>query len=256
MQGHAARGLACINEALERARSLSNPLSLAYALRFAADLHQRCGALDVVRIQADELLALANEQGFAHHAAIAVLLRGWAIAMSGADPADPRDSVHQGIGDMRSGLEAYKATGAIINLPFFFGILAEVCARAGHLDESLTLTHAALSLSRETEECWWDAEILRTRGAVLERAMTYDRAVAGEDAERCYREALAVARKQGARSLELRAAVTLGRYLTDRNAGAEMQGPLAVLLDTFTDGYVSADMTAAGMLLARMGRPD
>ncbi|MFT5042318.1 MAG: class 3 adenylate cyclase/predicted ATPase, partial [Hyphomicrobiaceae bacterium] len=252
INGHPARALACSNEAVALARALDHPLSLAYALRFAADLNQRFEEPDAVRASAEELLALAAEQGFAHHTAIGSILRGWARAMVIERAGEPEESAESGIAEMHRGLETYKSTGAFINLPFFLGILAEACARHGELEEGLALTYEALVRSGETEEHWWDAEILRTRGVLIERLALSGRPATGEDAEAYYRKALMLAREQGARALELRAATALGAWLLRGLRVEEARAPLAALVADFSDGYESRDLTEARALLAQM----
>ena len=256
INGYSARALACSDEAVALARALDHPLSLAYALRFSADLHQRFEEPDAVRAKAEELLALAAEQGFAHHTAIGSILRGWARATAVENLRETEDAEESGIAEIYRGLEVYKSTGAFINLPFFLGILAEVCARHEELDEGLALTQEALARSGETEERWWDAEILRTRGGLIERLAFSGLPATGEDAEAYYRKALKLAQGQGARALQLRAATALGTLLLRGQQVEEARAPLAVLIADFSDGYESRDLTKARAVLARMSAGD
>jgi predicted ATPase len=180
------------------------------------------------------------------------MLHGWARAMAGEAHVTREDAAAAGIAEMRKGLAAYRGTGAIINLPFFLGLLAEVCVVHGYVDEGFALTREALACSGETEERWWDAEILRTRGMLFEQFAASESGAAGGQAEACYREALALAHKQGARALELRAATALGELTLRGHRSEPVLAPLRALVDSFDDGFETPDLRDARNVLSQM----
>src|SRR5437879_9206033 len=126
-------------------------------------------------------------------------MRGWALAMQGQGEV--------GIAQVRQGLAAYRATGAVQAVPFLCTVLAEVSDRLGHPEDGIQALVEAHTLVEQHEERWWEAEIHRLRGVLLlQQTLTQQ-----EEAEAYLQQALSVARRQQAKSLELRAAMSLAR---------------------------------------------
>jgi len=110
---------------------------------------------------------------------------------------------------IRQGLNAYQRTGAALTLPYFLALLAEAYGRGGQPENGLAAVAEALNAVDSHQERWWQAELLRLRGELLLAQESKGQKV--ETAEECFRQALAVACRQPARSLELRAAMSLAR---------------------------------------------
>jgi predicted ATPase len=148
-----------------------------------------------VHEHAEAAIALSTEQGFPQWAAWGMSLHGWALAMQGQEEA--------GIAQVRQGTAAWRATGAALNIPYYCTLLAEVLAHLDHLTDSLQALAEAHTLMEQHEERYWEAEIHRLRGVLLLRQPGTTPA----EAEAWLQRALGVARRQEAKSLELRAAI-------------------------------------------------
>ena len=110
----------------------------------------------------------------------------------------------EGIAQVRQGITALRATGGAVLVPYFCTVLAEVYDHLGHTEDGLQALAEAHTLVGQQEERWWEAEVYRLRGVLLLRQTVPQQA----EAEACFRQALDVARRQEAKSLELRAATS------------------------------------------------
>jgi predicted ATPase len=212
--GYLDQALIMSHQALILAQDLAHPFSLVAALDYAAMLHQfrREGA--AVHERAEAALALCTQQGFTYYLAWATFMQGWARVMQGQG--------EDGIVQMRRGLAALRATGAALRLPYYLARLAKACGHTGQVAAGLTLLAEALAQVHNTGERWWEAEIHRLRGDLLLlssvrdpkfEVLPADSGLQTVDAEveQCFHQALTIARRQQAKSLELRAAVSLAR---------------------------------------------
>jgi predicted ATPase len=182
-------------------------------------------------------VALATEHGFALWAAQGRILQGWADAQ--------RAEVTTGIARIRDGLAAAEATGTRVSAPLFLTLLAEALALAGKIEEGLVALDDALAQVAGSGAKGWDAEIHRLRGELTGR-LPYPDPAKAEDA---FRTALAIAREQGTRGYELRAATSLARLWGEQGRSSEARDLLAPLYGSFTEGFDTADLKDAGALL-------
>ena len=148
---------------------------------------------------------------------------------------------------MRQGLAAYGTTGAVLARPYFLALLAEGYGSIGQTAEGLSLLAEALATVDRTGERWWAAELHRLQGEIL-------LAQAGErqqvpEAEACLHQALDVARRQQAKSWELRAALSLSRLWQQHGKRDTARELLAPLYGWFTEGFDMADLQEAKALL-------
>ena len=150
---------------------------------------------------------------------------------------------------MRQGLAAELATGATLWQPYFLGLLAEAYGVGRHPDEGLAALAAALAVLDPTEARYYDAEIYRLKGALLLQQAVPDAA----QAEACFHQALDIARRQEAKSLELRAAMSLSRLWQQQGKRAEAHALLAPVYGWFTEGFDTADLQDAKALLEELG---
>ena len=127
----------------------------------------------------------------------------------------------------------------------YLALLAETCARAGHVDEAFELLGAALAAVEETGEQWFAAELHRMRGEWLAKGGQ------GDEAEASFQRALAIARRQHGRLWELQAAGSLARLLGDRGRPDEARDLLAPVLATFSEGFDLPALVDAKSLLDR-----
>jgi predicted ATPase len=164
-------------------------------------------------------------------------LRGWALAMQGQGEA--------GMMQIRQGIVAYRATGAALLVPYFCTLLAEVCDHLGYPAAGLRALAEARTLVEQQEERWGEAEIARLRGVLLLRQPGTPPA----EAETWLQRALDVARRQEAKSLELRAAMSLSRLWQQQGKCQEAHDLLAPIYGWFTEGFDTADLQEAKALL-------
>jgi predicted ATPase len=224
--GYPDQALTISREAAARAHELGQPSTQALALHFAAMVRQCRRDGPGARACAELALAIAADQGMSFWQAGGTILRGWAVAEGG--------DVAEGVALLRQGLDAWQATGSVTYRTYFLGLLAEVLGRAGRVADGLEVLDEALALVEETSERLFEAELYRLRGEL--------RHATGREAEDDFRRALAVARRQGAKSLELRAATSLARLSGERE-------PLAATLAWFTEGFDTRDIQEARALL-------
>ena len=190
-----------------------------------------------VHEQAEAAVALSTEQGFPQWAALGTSLRGWALAMQGQG--------EEGMAQVRQGIAACRATGAALFVPYLCTVLADVCDHLGHPDDGLQALAEAHALVEQQEERWWEAEVCRLRGVLLLRQPGTPQA----EAEAWLQRALDVARRQEAKSLELRAAMSLSRLWQQQGKRAEAYELLAPIYGWFTEGFDTADLQEAKALL-------
>jgi predicted ATPase len=149
---------------------------------------------------------------------------------------------------VRQGIAAYRATGATLLVPYYCTVLADVAAHLGHTDEGLQALAEAHTLVEQHEERWWEAEIYRLRGVLLLRQPGTPQA----EAETWLQRALDVAHRQEAKSLELRAAMSLSRLWQQQGKQAEARELLASVYGWFTEGFDTADLQEARVLLDQL----
>ena len=242
--GYPAQALTKSQEALDLAQKLSHPMSQAVALDYAAILHQFHREEHVAREQAERAIAICTEQGFAYYLAWATIIQGWTLSGQG--------QIEEGITQMRQGLAALRATGAELRRPYYLELLAEAYGRAGQAEEGLHLLDEALQLVHKTGEGWREAELYRLKGELFllkGEGRRGSRTAPAEDAETCFHQALTSARRQQAKSLELRAAMSLSRHWQQQGKRTEALNLLAPIYSWFTEGFDTADLQEAQVLL-------
>jgi predicted ATPase len=225
------------DRALALSRQLGHAHTLAHALYHAGV--PAVFARDVATVYAcsNECIALASEHGFAIWAAYGRILQGWAVSQRG--------QAATGIARIRDGLTAREATGSRAATPLFLTLLAEALALAGKIEEGLAALDDAMAEAAVFGVTGWNAEIHRLRGEFTARLPFPDPA----KAEDSFRTALAIAREQGTRGYELRAATSLARLRRDQGRQAEARDLLAPVYGWFTEGFDTADLKEAKALL-------
>ena len=240
--GQPDRALALIQDAVAIARQLSEPHGLAHALVFAAMHHQFRREPSLAQRCADEAIVLAGEHGLALYSAAARIVRGWALIGRGDDEA----AVEQ----IQQGRTAWQSTGAALMRPHSLTLLAEAYAAANRHEQALLVLDEALTWAEATGERMYEAEVCRLRGEYLLAAGGKGADV--ETAEASFQQALAIARRQGARSLELRAATSLTRLYRVRALPAQARDVIRPIYEQFEEGFDTVDLKAARDLLAEL----
>ena len=190
-----------------------------------------------VQAQAEALLTLATAQGFPLFVGFGTCWRGWALAMQGQGEV--------GLAQMRQGMAAVLATGQTLARPLCLVLLAEAAGHAGQVEEGLRLLAEALTVLEASGRGDLLAEAYRLQGELLLRQAVPDAA----QAEACFQQALAIARRQQAKSWELRAAMSLSRLWQHQGKRAEARELLAPIYGWFTEGFDTADLQEAKALL-------
>jgi predicted ATPase len=248
-QGYPDQALARINDTLALAHDVAHPFSTAFALSFATWVQHYRGDPMATQAQAEAAMTLCREQGFAFFLAQQTILHGWALAAQG--------QAEEGIQQMRQGIAAYRATGAVAEGPYLSGLLAAACGKAGEAQEGLQLIEEALTVVQQHDLLLDEGELVRLKGELMlqqadisdgEQARS-DPASRAMEAEACFHHALDLARQQQAKSWELRAATSLARLWQSQGKRQAAHDLLAPVYDWFTEGFDRADVQEAKALL-------
>jgi predicted ATPase len=240
-RGYPDQSARAADRALAYSRQLGHAHTLTHAFYFAGMAAVFARDVATACAYANDEVALATEHGFALWAANGRILRGWAEAQRG--------EATTGIARIRDGLAAKEATGDRLSTSLYLTLLAEALALAGKIEEGLATLDDALAKAAVSGERGWDAEIHRLRGELTCRLPHPDPA----KAEASFHTALAIARKQGTRGYELRAATSLARLCREQGRRGEARELLAPLYGSFTEGYDTADLKDAKALLDELG---
>jgi len=240
--GYPDQGLARGHEALLLAQQSAHPLSLGFALCWAAVIHQYRGEVLAAQERAEAAISLAAEKGLPFFRAFGSMLRGWALAHQG--------QAQEGIEQLRQGLMALHVSGIEIARLYFLALLAETYGTLGQPAAGLEVLADAQTRVDTTRDCWYAPEIYRLKGALLLQQSADNHA----EAQTCFHSALDVARAQQAKSLELRAAVSLGRLWQHQSQHATADDLLAPIYGWFTEGFDTADLQEAKTLLEELER--
>jgi predicted ATPase len=204
---------------------------------FVTVVHQLRREVRETQETAERVIALCGEHGLTDFLAYATSLRGWAMAEEGRN--------EDGIAQIQEGLATSRVTGSQLRRPYFQTLLAEAGRETGRLDDGLRALEEALAATDEHKNRQYEAETHRLKGELL---LKQDEANATE-AERCFRTAIEVARRQSAKSLELRATMSLARLLVKQGLRDEARTMLADIYNWFTEGFDTADLKDAKALL-------
>jgi predicted ATPase len=211
---------------------------MSSALSFAAWFHQCRGDRQAVKAHVEENMALATEQGFSPRRAQADFLRGWLLVEQG----DPE----AGITQMANILLSQQARGVSGRwLAHSAALLGEILTKSGRISEALDVVTKAINMTRQSGGRYYEAELQRVKG---ESILTHDPADP-QQAEACFQDALKVARGQSAKSLELRAAMSMSRLWHRQGKKAQAQKLLGEVYDWFTEGFDTADLKRARIIL-------
>src|SRR5262245_37449404 len=231
--------------ALALAQELSHPFSVAQARQSAIICHQLCREAHATQEQAEALIALANDRGFPFWMTFGTIYRGWALAEQGQG--------EEGIVQMRQGLATYQAMRTEIMRTVWLGLLVEAYGKMGQTEEGLNVLAEALVLVDKTGERVNEAELYRLKGTLtLQSKLQSLKSQVEEEAEVCFLKAIDIARRQSAKSLELRAVMSLSRLWQQQGKKAEAGQMLSEVYDWFTEGFDTKDLQEAKTLLAEL----
>jgi predicted ATPase len=245
--GYPDQAMVSSQAALALAQQLAHPFSLAIALYFAAVLHHLRREASLTQACAEAAMTLATDLEFLQQMAQATPLRGWALAVSGHG--------EEGITQIR--LAVYGSTRASRDRLYHLALLVEASAQVGQTTEGLEAVTEALATVGKSAVRWWEAELHRLKGELLlQSAVTNQESTVftphSAEVEACFQQALDIARRQQAKSLELRAAMSLSRLWQRQGDRAQARQLLAEIFGWFTEGFDTADLQEAKALLGEL----
>jgi adenylate cyclase len=233
--GYADRAVERARKAVEMAEQIGDLYTLGFALMYQAGVYQHRREPE----RALEVSARAKKIAAQDHQELyrwCCLRHGWALAELGNAA---------GIEEMQSALQDSLAKGSMAARPHFLGLLGDVLLRAGRYEGAMRAVSEGLAAIEATESRAYEAELLRLKSELsVELEITDHR-----DAEVIARRAIEVARRQGCRAFELRAAISLFHLLKERGSPVEAHEQLRLVVNGFTEGYESGDLRIALGLL-------
>jgi predicted ATPase len=238
MLGYPDQAQSAMNEAITKTRELSLAHTEAFALAYQAMLYQYNRQPDLAQKSAEAALKVASEHRTQQWSAWATICHGWAVSME----AD-RD---EGMNQLRQGLQEWHDMGQReFAVPYFLALTAEALATQGQLAEAYRMTTDALQITSKTAQGFFVAELHRLSGIFLLEMGKSNEA----EAEKSLQQSLDDARRRQAKSLELRAAVSLGRLWQQQGKVEEAREMLSEVYGWFTEGFDTADLKEAKALL-------
>jgi DNA-binding SARP family transcriptional activator/predicted ATPase len=252
--GFPEQALARVQEAVTLANEVAHPLSRCYAHWLAAIIHHYRGEIQHFQSHVDDCLSLATEHRIPFFVATASLEQGKMIIEKG--------DVVGGLAKMQQGLTDLATAGLKLLRPYFFSVLIEAFAQAGQVEGGLRVVNDTLALVEETGERHLEPELYRLKGELMlaaafgvkEVAVKSDPIESTPDA--LFQKAIAVARRQNARSLELRAVMSLNRLWQKQGKQKQAHLMLAEIFDWFTEGFDTGDLIEARRLLDELSMAD
>ena len=238
--GYPEAALATADLALKDAREIGQAATLMYTLNFIPLTYIYCGDYAAAKAQADEVVALADEKGSLFWKAFGMMNQGCLFALT----AKASDAVQM----ITSGITAWRSTGATLWAPLRMSHLARAYAELGQFDDARRSVGKAMTAVETAKERWCEAEIHRVAGEIALMSPEPDAA----KAEAYFECALAVARKQQAKSWELRGAMSMARLWRSQGKPQQARELLAPVYGWFTEGFDTLDLKEAKALLEQL----
>jgi predicted ATPase len=235
---HAA--LADTERALQEAREIGQAATLMYALLVASISHTICGNYAAAIAHVDELIALTDQTESLFWGAWGVMQRGCVLALTG--------KASDAVQTITTGVAAWRSTGSTAMLPEYLSYLASAHAELGQFDDAARCIGEAMTAVEATKERWFEAEINRIAGEIALRSSERDAA----KAQNYFERALEVARRQQAKSWELRAAMSMARLWRNQGKPQQAREVLAPVYGWFTEGFDTLDLKEAKALLDQL----
>jgi len=236
--GYIDQGRSRVDEALSDARSLDHPFTVAFVLSKVCAVEAAAGLPHDARRHAEELVALSNEHGFPLWLGLGLLQHGRSLMAIG--------QAQDGLVLLAKGLSVLRGAGAVVHTPRMLCYLAEAHAKVGHLQEGQQCLAEAAQLIEMTQERSGEAELHRLQGDMMNARG--DQAAA----EQNYHRALAVAERQSAKTLGLRAAISLAHLWFEQGKRTEARDLFAPVYDSFTEGFDTPVLREARALLEQL----
>jgi class 3 adenylate cyclase/tetratricopeptide (TPR) repeat protein len=234
--GHADQALQLIRDTCALARSLGHPFSLGHAVDFAALLCHNCRLGAEAAAAADEETAIGADQGFQLWHALGTLHKGAALLL--------QRRPEEALPILLRGLNAFRATGAQLRLPYYFSILGEAYTQTGRFEEADNAFNEGLAVADRNDNRAHEADLHRLKGELLLASSSSDAV-----AEACFHRAIETAKRQQSKAWELRSTLSLAQLWQRQGRRAEARAALAAVRGTFTEGFATPDLVDAAALL-------
>lgn len=249
--GYPTQALARSRAAVAVADETGQPVDRACAIAFASFLHAFRRDAKRARDSAAAAVRLSAEHSLLQWWAPAMITHGWGRAALG--------EAAEGIAEMRQGIDAWRGAGADYAVPVYLAMLGDALGRHGEREQAREVLTEALHLAHTNGDQLWEPEIHRLRGELILQDVEHGPATASRQAlldegREALERALALTRSQGARQLELRAAISLYRFARHWGRDEEARGRLAEICGEFREGFDTRDLREARALLAASGR--
>jgi predicted ATPase len=238
--GHPTSAQAEAEHALSRARDTGHAATLMYVLTHVSTTHLCCGNYATASAKLNELVELAGEKGSPIWKSYGAMRQGWLAAMT--------NSAAGAVQIITSAMDAGRSAGSTLWAPVNLTHLASAYAALGEFDAAWRCIGEAMNAMATSKETWWAAEVNRSAGEIALKPPQPDAA----KAEAYFERALAVARKQQAKSWELRASMSLARLWRDQSKVQQARELLAPVYGWFTEGFDTRDLKEAKALLEEL----
>jgi predicted ATPase len=242
--GYPEAALADTEQALKIGRESAHAATLTYVLNFSVLQRVHCGHFEAANALIDEFNVLKDQIGSVSWNGWGLALRGCVLTLSG--------TAAEAVQNLTSGIAANRSTGNTMWTPLFLSYLARANAEIGQFDTAWTNIREAVAAVGTTKENWCEAEINRIAGEIALLGTTPDVV----KAEAYFANALEIARKQQAKSWELRAAMSAARLLCARGSREPARDILAPVFGWFTQGFDTLDLREAKLLLEELAQDE
>jgi class 3 adenylate cyclase/predicted ATPase len=238
VMGYQHAALADAEYALKDAREIGQAGTLMYALHFVSLIYVFSGNNGPAQALIDELVTLAEEKA-AIWKALGMMNQGCLDLMTG--------KAAEAVRLIDAGMTGWRSTGATLLLPTYLSYLMQAYADVGSFDDAARCRDEALKAVETTKEKWWEAELNRMAGEIVLKSPQPDMA----EAQAYFERAFEIASKQQAKTLQLRAAMSMARPRRGqrKRKGTEARDRLAAVYGSFTEGLDMPDLKEAKALL-------
>jgi len=237
--GYPRAALHSVMAAEQFARGFEKPFNQVLAIAYLAMLQEWCADANAFQAQAEAAFVLARDHKIPYYTAWSSILVNFARAWQKPDAGI--------LMQLRDSINDFTESGACLRLPYYFSLLARAYIKAGRFDEGLGTLDQALKVTLQNNEHWWDAELHRLYGELIALQG------AGVDkVEQVFHRSIEIARSQGAKSLELRAATSLARLWQANSRSTEAKQLLVPVYEWFTEGFDTPDLQAAQELIGQL----
>jgi class 3 adenylate cyclase/predicted ATPase len=228
-------------ETRELARTIGHAFSLCHAVDFTACLSHCCRLGAEVQAAAEEEMTMGREQGFQLWHALGTLHQAAGMLLQGRRA--------ESLPLLLKGLDAFRATGAELRVPYYFSMVGDAYLQAGRFADAHHALKEGLATAEKNDDRFQEAELHRLQGELL-LAESLDQAAGAED---CFRQAIATAQRQQSKGWELRATMSLARLWQRQGRREEARAALAAVYGTYTEGFTTPDLVDATALLDSLG---